>query len=73
VAEIVSFISQFQTLHPGDVISCGTAFKPSADRKSIHHANLQVVDGPVEVTIEGLGTLQNPVVRKQADIGNWRL
>jgi 2-keto-4-pentenoate hydratase/2-oxohepta-3-ene-1,7-dioic acid hydratase in catechol pathway len=73
VAEIVSFISQFQTLHPGDVISCGTAFKPSADRKSIHHANLQKVDGPVEVTIEGLGTLQNPVVRKQADIGNWRL
>jgi len=73
VVEIVSFISQFQTLHPGDVISCGTAFKPSADRKSIHHANLQKVDGPVEVTIEGLGTLQNPVVRKQADIGNWRL
>jgi len=73
IVEIVSFISQFQTLHPGDVISCGTAFKPSADRKSIHHANLQKVDGPVEVTIEGLGTLQNPVVRKQADIGNWRL
>jgi 2-keto-4-pentenoate hydratase/2-oxohepta-3-ene-1,7-dioic acid hydratase in catechol pathway len=73
VVEIVSFISQFQTLHPGDVISCGTAFKPSAGRKSIHHANLQVVDGPVEVTIEGLGTLQNPVVRKQSDIGQWRL
>ncbi len=73
VAEIVSFISQFQTLHPGDVISCGTAFKPSADRKSIHHANLQVVDGPVEVSIEGLGTQENPVVRKQAEIGRWRL
>ena len=73
VAEIVSFISQFQTLHPGDVISCGTAFKPSADRKSIHHANLQVVDGPVEVSIEGLGTQEIPVVRKQAKIGNWRL
>jgi 2-keto-4-pentenoate hydratase/2-oxohepta-3-ene-1,7-dioic acid hydratase in catechol pathway len=73
VAEIVSFISQFQTLHPGDVISCGTAFKPSADRKSIHHANLQVVDGPVEVSIEGLGTQQNPVIRKKMNIGNWRL
>jgi 2-keto-4-pentenoate hydratase/2-oxohepta-3-ene-1,7-dioic acid hydratase in catechol pathway len=73
IAEIVSFISQFQTLHPGDVISCGTAFKPSADRKSIHHANLQVVDGPVEITIEGLGTQVSPVVRKQMDIGNWRL
>ncbi len=73
VAEIISFISQFQTLHPGDVISCGTAFNPSADRKSIHHANLQVVDGPIEVTIEGLGTQENPVIRKQMDIGNWRL
>ena len=73
VAEIVSFISQFQTLQPGDVISCGTAFKPSADRKSIHHANLQKVDGPIEVSIEGLGTQENPVVRKQMDIGNWRL
>lgn len=73
VAEIVSFISQFQTLHPGDVISCGTAFKPSADRKSIHHANLQKVDGPIEITIEGLGTQENPVIRKQMDIGNWRL
>jgi 2-keto-4-pentenoate hydratase/2-oxohepta-3-ene-1,7-dioic acid hydratase in catechol pathway len=73
VAEIVSFISQFQTLQPGDVISCGTAFKPSADRKSIHHANLQVVDGPVEVSIEGLGTQQNPVIRKKMNIGDWRL
>jgi len=73
VAEIVSFISQFQTLHPGDVISCGTAFKPSPDRKSIHHADLQQVDGPLEVSIEGLGTQMNPVVRKQMAIGNWRL
>lgn len=73
VAEIVSFISQFQTLQPGDVVSCGTAFKPSAERKSIHHANLQKVDGPVEISIEGLGTQEIPVVRKQTEIGDWRL
>lgn len=73
VAEIVSFISQFQTLQPGDVIACGTAFKPSENRKSIHHANLQVVDGPVEVSIEALGTQEIRVVRRQMDIGNWRL
>ena len=73
VGEIVSFISQFQTLQPVDVISCGTACKPSADRKSIHHANLQKVDGPIEITIEGLGTQENPVIRKQMDIGQWRL
>ena len=73
VSEIVSFISQFHTLHPGDIISCGTAFKPSANRKSIHGANFQTVDGPVEVSIDGLGTLVNPVIIEQKEMGRWRL
>jgi 2-keto-4-pentenoate hydratase/2-oxohepta-3-ene-1,7-dioic acid hydratase in catechol pathway len=73
VAEVVSFISQFQTLQPGDVVSLGTAFKPGATRKSIHHANFQTVPGPVEVSIEGLGTLSNPVVVEDREIGEWRL
>jgi 2,4-diketo-3-deoxy-L-fuconate hydrolase len=61
VAAVVSFISRFQTLEPGDVISMGTAFKPAPGRKSIHLANLARTAGPVEVTISGLGTLINPV------------
>ena len=73
VAEIISFISQFQTLQPGDIIACGTAFKPSANRKSIHSANFQIIAGPVAVTIEGLGTLENPVVIEDKEIGQWRL
>ncbi len=73
VAEIVSFISQFHTLWPGDVISLGTAFKPGATRKSIHTANFQNVSGPVEVTIEGLGTQENPVVIEDKELGAWRL
>lgn len=73
VAEVISFISQFHTLHPGDIISCGTAFKPSAHRKSIHQANFQVVEGPVEVSIDGLGTLVNHIVIEQKEIGQWRL
>ena len=73
VAELVSFISQFHTLYPGDVISCGTAFKPSTTRKSIHTANFQVVEGPVEISIEGLGTQENPVVVEKREIGQWRL
>ena len=73
VAEIISFISQFHTLNPGDIISCGTAFTPSATRKSIHHANLQVTGGPVEVSIDGLGTLTNPVILEDRDMGSWRL
>ncbi len=73
LAEIISYVSQFLTLMPGDIISCGTAFKPSPGRKSIHHANLQIVSGPVEVSIDGLGTLENPVTIDDKPIGRWRL
>ena len=73
VAEMISYISQFLTLEPGDIISCGTAFKPSKGRKSIHHANFQMVAGPVEVTISGLGTLSNPVEIEDKAIGQWQL
>jgi 2-keto-4-pentenoate hydratase/2-oxohepta-3-ene-1,7-dioic acid hydratase in catechol pathway len=73
VAEVISFISYFHTLNPGDVISMGTAFKPSANRKSIHHANFQTVPGPVEISIDGLGTQQNPVVIEEQNLGRWRL
>jgi 2-keto-4-pentenoate hydratase/2-oxohepta-3-ene-1,7-dioic acid hydratase in catechol pathway len=73
VAEVVSFISYFHTLNPGDVISMGTAFKPSASRKSIHHANFQTVPGPVEISITGLGTQQNPVVIEEHELGQWRV
>jgi 2-keto-4-pentenoate hydratase/2-oxohepta-3-ene-1,7-dioic acid hydratase in catechol pathway len=73
VAEIISFISHFQTLYPGDVISLGTAFKPSTNRKSIHHANFQTVPGPVEVDIDGLGTQHNPVIVEDKELGQWRL
>ncbi len=73
VAELISFISQFHTLSPGDIISCGTAFKPSANRKSIHHANFLKVGGPVEITIEGLGTQYNPVIIEKKEIGKWKL
>ena len=73
VAEVISFISQFQTLEAGDVISCGTAFKPSKNRKSIHHANFQEAQGLVEITISGIGTLTNPIELEDKKIGNWRL
>ncbi len=73
VAEIISFISQFQTLQVGDIIACGTAFKPSANRKSIHSANFQIMAGPVVVSIEGLGTLTNPIIKERKEIGQWRL
>ena len=73
VAEIVSYISQFHTLSPGDVISCGTAFKPSPGRKSIHQANFLVTGGPVVISIEHLGTQSNPIVIENREIGKWKL
>jgi 2-keto-4-pentenoate hydratase/2-oxohepta-3-ene-1,7-dioic acid hydratase in catechol pathway len=73
VAEIISYISQFQTLEAGDVVSFGTAFKPGAARKSIHHANFQRVKGPVQVSISRLGTQENPILIETGEIGEWRL
>ena len=74
VAEILAYISRYQTLEPGDIISMGTAFKskPGAAR-SLHGADLQRVDGPVSVEITGLGTLCTPVKRRQMALGEWRL
>jgi 2-keto-4-pentenoate hydratase/2-oxohepta-3-ene-1,7-dioic acid hydratase in catechol pathway len=74
VAEVLAFLSRFQTLEPGDIISMGTAFraKEGASR-SLHTADLQRVDGPVEVSISGLGTLVNGVRRVAGDLGEWRL
>ncbi len=73
VAEIISFLSFFMTLFPGDVISLGTAFKPAPGRRSIHHANLQRVAGPIEVEIEGLGTQIAEVTIDARPLGQWRL
>jgi 2-keto-4-pentenoate hydratase/2-oxohepta-3-ene-1,7-dioic acid hydratase in catechol pathway len=73
VAEVLSFISYFHTLFAGDVVSLGTAFKPGATRKSIHTSNFQNVAGPVEITIEGLGTQESPVVIEEKEMGAWRL
>lgn len=55
VATQVSFISQYVTLLPGDLIFTGTSGKTSA-----LHAGDQV-----EVELEGVGILRNQVVREQ--------
>lgn len=74
VPEILAFLSRFQTLEPGDVVSMGTAFKPAAGAtRSLHTADLSRLDGPVEVTITGLGTLSNGVRRVPGPAADWRL
>jgi 2-keto-4-pentenoate hydratase/2-oxohepta-3-ene-1,7-dioic acid hydratase in catechol pathway len=74
VPEILAFLSRYQTLEPGDVISMGTAFKPAEGAKrSLHTADLSRLDGPVEVSITGLGTLTNTIRRSAAPAIDWRL
>jgi 2-keto-4-pentenoate hydratase/2-oxohepta-3-ene-1,7-dioic acid hydratase in catechol pathway len=54
VPEIVSMVSHIVTLLPGDVVLTGTPAGVSA----IHHQDR------VEIEIEGIGVLMNPVVRR---------
>lgn len=61
VSEIVAFVSGVMTLLPGDVIATGT---PSGIGP--------MDDGDiVEIRIEGIGTLRNPV-RRDADRKHWQ-
>jgi 2-keto-4-pentenoate hydratase/2-oxohepta-3-ene-1,7-dioic acid hydratase in catechol pathway len=52
IAEYISAITRYLTLYPGDVIWMGTD-DPTLD---------MVAGDTVEITIEGIGTLRNPVV-----------
>ena len=55
IPKTVAFISQYVTLHPGDLIFTGTPGETSA-----------LKPGDVcEVVLEGVGTLRNPVVAEQ--------
>ena len=60
VAETISYISQLMTLEPGDIIATGTPEGVGFKR----NPPVFLRDGDlVEVEIEGIGTLRNPVVR----------
>jgi 2-keto-4-pentenoate hydratase/2-oxohepta-3-ene-1,7-dioic acid hydratase in catechol pathway len=62
VADVVSYLSGYQTLEPGDIIAMGTALQASASGGSaVQNVNLTELGGPIAVTISGIGTLSNPV------------
>jgi 2-keto-4-pentenoate hydratase/2-oxohepta-3-ene-1,7-dioic acid hydratase in catechol pathway len=62
VADVVSYMSGYQTLEPGDIIAMGTALKASATGGgAVQNVNLTELGGPIEVTISCIGTLSNPV------------
>jgi 2-keto-4-pentenoate hydratase/2-oxohepta-3-ene-1,7-dioic acid hydratase in catechol pathway len=53
VAHIIAYLSQFMTLHPGDIISTGTPPGVGMGKKPPHYLKAGDV---VELSIEGLGT-----------------
>ncbi|GAA4431038.1 hypothetical protein GCM10023169_35180 [Georgenia halophila] len=61
VAEVISFASEYLTLEPGDVIAMGTALKASAKGGAVQNVDLTALGGTIEVGIEGIGVLANPV------------
>jgi 2-keto-4-pentenoate hydratase/2-oxohepta-3-ene-1,7-dioic acid hydratase in catechol pathway len=61
VPEVIEFLSNYMTLLPGDIISMGTALKKSAAGGAVQNIDLNKLGGPVSVSIEGLGTLENSV------------
>jgi 2-keto-4-pentenoate hydratase/2-oxohepta-3-ene-1,7-dioic acid hydratase in catechol pathway len=62
VAYLVSFLSEFMTLEPGDVIATGTPPGVGNARKPPVYLKAGDV---VEVEVEGLGVLSNPVVDEE--------
>ena len=66
VAETVSYISKLMTLEPGDIISTGTPEGVGFKRNPpifLHHGD------QVEVEIQGIGRLSNPVSRNPSSMG----
>lgn len=63
IAYLVSYLSQFMTLHPGDVISTGTPPGVGMGMKPPHYLRAGDV---VELGIEGLGQQRQPVIADPA-------
>jgi 2-keto-4-pentenoate hydratase/2-oxohepta-3-ene-1,7-dioic acid hydratase in catechol pathway len=59
VAETIALLAQCMTLEPGDVISMGT---PGGVGQSRTPPVWMKADDTIEVEIEGIGTLRNPIV-----------
>lgn len=63
VEEVVAEASQYFTLEPGDVICFGTSAKGVGNFPNGHRSvNMHKLSGVIDIEIEGLGRLSNPVV-----------
>ena len=63
VEEVVAEASNYFTLEPGDVICFGTSAKGVGNFPNGHRSvNMHKLSGVIDIEIEGLGRLSNPVV-----------
>ena len=66
IEEVIAEASRYFTLEPGDVFCFGTSAKGVGDFPNGHRdVNLHQRDGTIEIEIDGLGRLANPIQR------NW--
>jgi 2-keto-4-pentenoate hydratase/2-oxohepta-3-ene-1,7-dioic acid hydratase in catechol pathway len=60
--QVLSFLSQYMSFLPGDILSLGTAIRRSGHgTRAVQNVPLHQAGGPVSVSIQGIGTLSNPV------------
>ncbi|MBB4122450.1 fumarylacetoacetate hydrolase family protein [Martelella radicis] len=68
VAEVIAEASRFFTLEPGDVFCFGTSAKGVGNFPNGHRSvNMHKLSGKIDIEIEGLGRLSNPVVHNWED------
>ncbi|MGE3872448.1 MAG: fumarylacetoacetate hydrolase family protein [Parvibaculaceae bacterium] len=71
IPDVLSHISKWSTLYPGDVVTMGTA--SSTDKWPMLDADMCRFKGPVRIEVEKLGVLENPVIRTYpgAEAESW--
>lgn len=64
IEEVIAEASRYFTLEAGDVICFGTSAKGAGRFKNGHRSvNMHALDGMLEIEIDGLGRLANPIDR----------
>ena len=64
IPEVIEFVSYYMTLEPGDIIALGTALKSAGGGQAVQTVDLNLLGGPIAVSISGIGTLSNPVTHR---------